>query len=422
MTASLPAKTDVVICGGGVIGMSTALALAERGLSVVVCEKGAIGGEQSSRNWGWIRTIGRSPAELPLALASRPLWRRFAEQADFGYRETGIATLCATDADMAAQAAWMKSVAAFPLDARLLGRDAVEAIVPGSARLWAGVLHAPGDGVAEPTLATGALASLAAQAGAKIVASCAVRGLDIQAGRVAGAVTEHGRIAADAVVLAGGAWSRLFCGNAGINLPQLKVLGSVCRTLSLPGLPEVTVSSKGFSFRKRLDGGYTIAQRNTSVTDIVPDSFRLMFDFLPAFYRQRKDLRLRFGRRFFEEAAIDQRFALNAPGPFEQTRTLDPIPVPDTLQTACRNLIAAFPGFAALQIAESWAGMIDVTPDALPVISPVDAIPGFFLSTGYSAHGFGIAPAAGSLAADLVMGQTPIADPAPFAFSRFTKT
>jgi glycine/D-amino acid oxidase-like deaminating enzyme len=66
-----------------------------------------------------------------------------------------------------------------------------------------------------------------------------------------------------------------------------------------------------------------------------------------------------------------------------------------------------------------WAGLIDVTPDAVPVISSVEAIPGLFLSTGFSGHGFGIGPGAGRLTADLVAGDTPVVDPAPFAFSRF---
>jgi glycine/D-amino acid oxidase-like deaminating enzyme len=61
----LPAHTDVVIIGGGIIGVATALALAESGYAVVLCEKGRIGGEQSSRNWGWCHTMGRKIAEIP---------------------------------------------------------------------------------------------------------------------------------------------------------------------------------------------------------------------------------------------------------------------------------------------------------------------------------------------------------------------
>jgi glycine/D-amino acid oxidase-like deaminating enzyme len=64
--------------------------------------------------------------------------------------------------------------------------------------------------------------------------------------------------------------------------------------------------------------------------------------------------------------------------------------------------------------------MIDVMPDAIPVISAVDNVPGFFIATGFSGHGFGIGPGAGRLIADIVMGATPLVNPAPFRLSRFT--
>ena len=60
----VPARSDVVVVGGGIAGVSTALFLAQRGVSVTLCEKGRIGGEQSSRNWGWVRTMGRDPARF----------------------------------------------------------------------------------------------------------------------------------------------------------------------------------------------------------------------------------------------------------------------------------------------------------------------------------------------------------------------
>jgi glycine/D-amino acid oxidase-like deaminating enzyme len=157
------------------------------------------------------------------------------------------------------------------------------------------------------------------------------------------------------------------------------------------------------------------------VTDIVPDTFRLFRTFLPAFRRNRKQLRLRLGRRFLDEVRTKRHFRLNAITPFERVRTLDARPVQDILQTAARNLIQDFPAFANMIVTESWAGMIDVTPDELPVISAVPRIPGFFLATGFSAHGFGISPAAGRLAADLIMNKSPIVDPARFSLSRFQK-
>src|SRR5438270_13899733 len=72
----LPASADVVIVGGGIIGASTALFLAQRGVATVLCEKGHIAREQSSRNWGWCRKMARDPRELPQIIESLRLWER----------------------------------------------------------------------------------------------------------------------------------------------------------------------------------------------------------------------------------------------------------------------------------------------------------------------------------------------------------
>ena len=128
------------------------------------------------------------------------------------------------------------------------------------------------------------------------------------------------------VVLAGGAWSRLFCGNLGVELPQLKLLASVMRTGPVEGAPDRAAGADNFAFRKRFDGGYTIARRNANVAELNPDSFRLFFDFLPALVTQWHELRLRVGRSFLEEWRIPRRWALDAETPFETVRTLDPAP------------------------------------------------------------------------------------------------
>jgi glycine/D-amino acid oxidase-like deaminating enzyme len=70
-------------------------------------------------------------------------------------------------------------------------------------------------------------------------------------------------------------------------------------------------------------------------------------------------------------------------------------------------------------VRQRWAGMIDVSPDAMPVLSPTP-LPGFFIGTGFSGHGFGNGPGAGRLLADLVAGDSPIVDPTPYRLSRFT--
>jgi glycine/D-amino acid oxidase-like deaminating enzyme len=419
---SVPARAGVVVIGGGIIGTCTALFLAEKGHSVVLCEKGGIGAEQSSRNWGWVRTMGRDAREIPLAIESLRLWRGMNQRVgrETGFRQAGTAYLCETEKEIAKQEQWLSIARQYQMDARLLRGAAIDTVVPGASGMFIGAMHTPTDGRAEPSQAAPAIAQAARAAGATILTECAVRGIETQGGRVSGVMTEKGRIVCDTVLLAGGAWSRLFCGNAGVDLPQLRVLGSVFRTAPLSGAPEVSASGSVFAFRKRLDGGYTIARRNANIADITPDSFRLLLQYLPTLRENYGEIRMRLGRRFLEGWRTPRTWSLDERTPFEAVRVLDPAPKQATLEEGRAALSRAFPVFARMQVAESWGGMIDVTPDAVPVIGEVAGIPGFFLATGFSGHGFGIGPGAGRLAADLVAGDTPIVDPAPFRFSRFT--
>lgn len=417
--ALLPRTADVVVIGGGIIGASTALSLAERGISVALCEKGHIGGEQSSRNWGWCRKMGRDLAEIPLAIESLRLWEEMNARtgAETGFRRTGIVYLSERTQALGQHEAWLAAARDFQIDSRIIGAAEIDRLLPGSSRRWPGALYTPSDGVAEPEKATAAIANAAAGRGAAIVEGCAVRGIETAGGSVSGVVTEHGRIRCSQVVLAGGAWSSLFCGNLGIRFPQLKILGSVMRTAPLSG-PAPAVGASNFAFRKRADGGYTIAQRNANVAHIVPDSFRYFADFLPSVVKQWHELRLRIGRRFIEEWQVPRRWALDNVTPFERVRVLDPAPTGTVLRQALRNLKRAFPDFAEMQVVEAWAGLMDVTPDAVPVISAVDALPGFYIASGFSGHGFGVGPAAGQLMADLLTGTRPLVDPKPYGFQR----
>src|SRR5262245_4038909 len=172
------------------------------------------------------------------------------------------------------------------------------------------------------------------------------------------------------------------------------------RTAPFSG-PAPAVGASNFAFRKRADGGYTIAQRNANLAHIVPDSFRYFADFAPSLVAQWHELRLRIGRRFLEEWQVPRRWELDRTTPFERVRVLDPEPSPSVLRQGLRNLKRAVPDFAKAKIVASWAGLMDVTPDAVPVISSVDAVPGFHIASGFSGHGFGIGPAAGQLMADL---------------------
>jgi glycine/D-amino acid oxidase-like deaminating enzyme len=419
---TLPSRADVVVIGGGIIGTSAALFLAQKGISVALCEKGHIAGEQSSRNWGWCRKMARDPREIPLIIESLRLWERMNETvaAETGFRTCGIMYLGETEADLARLETWLEHARQYQLDTHVIGAAEVAERLPGLAKPWAGALYTPSDGKGEPQLAAPAIAAAARRHGASILQGCAARGVEAAAGRVSAVVTEKGRIACQSVVLAGGAWSRLFCGNLGVELPQLKVLGSVMRTEKLDGGPEISASGGLFGYRKRMDGGYTVATLGVRTIDLVPDNFRLMFDYLPAARLHWKKLRFRVGPRFAEEWRMKRRWGLDEASPFEAVRTLDPAADPFVLERARAAIAQSFPAFRDVKIAESWGGMIDVMPDAIPVISAVDTVPGFFIATGFSGHGFGIGPGAGRLVADMVSGAPPIVDPTPFRLSRFT--
>jgi glycine/D-amino acid oxidase-like deaminating enzyme len=418
---ALPERADVVVIGGGVIGVATAMFLAEEGQKVVLCEKGEIAGEQSSRNWGWCRAMGRDPRELPLILESLKLWRGMNARigAETGFRQIGTMYLCKDEAALEKRIAWTAHAKAHGLNSIVLRGKEVAQALEGTADQWTGALHTPTDGVAEPSMAVPAMASYARSQGAVILQNCAARGLELTGGRVSAVVTEKGTIACDRVVLAGGAWAGLFARSLGLRLPQLKVLASVQRTAAVNHGPPMASWGPGLAQRKRLDGGYNVSHGQV-VAQITPDSFRYFKEFLPLLRMEWDSVSLKFGKSFFEERELHRPWALDGISPFEKVRVLDPTPDAADLAAGRAQLEKSFPAFKGVPTLATWGGMIDATPDTVPVISPVDQIPGLVISAGYSGHGFGIGPGAGRLTADLISGKTPIVDPTPFRFSRFS--
>jgi glycine/D-amino acid oxidase-like deaminating enzyme len=419
--ATLPARADVVIIGGGIIGAMTALCLAERGIRTVVLEKGAIGGEQSSRNWGWCRQANRDPREFALIRESLRLWNTLDARvgADTGFTTTGIAFAAHDEATEAGYAKWVQQAADSGIESRLVRGAELARLLPGDTSAPRAALYCESDGRAEPQRATAAIARAAQRAGALVFGWCAARGIETAGGRVVSCVTERGTIASPSVVVAGGAWSRRILRDVGIDLPQLKVRASVARTAPMSGAPEVAFWDDAFAFRKRADGGYTIANGHASVVPVTPDGIRLFAEFLPAMMLNWRAIRPRLDRRFATEWREAKRIPLDRPSPYEASRVLDPEPDLRYLDIAFKKLRRRFPAFAGARIVQSWAGFIDSTPDIVPVISAAQEVPGLIVATGFSGHGFGIAPGAGQLVADLVCGTPPLVDPHHFRLARY---
>lgn len=422
-SATLPARADVVVVGGGVIGVMTAWFLRERGLSVVVCEKGRIAGEQSGRNWGWIRQQGRDPGELPIMVESLSIWKRLAAELGdgLGFRQTGVLYLAKTEREIAGFEAWTEHARAHRLDTRLLTAAETTAMLKGAVAPWKGGLFTASDARAEPWVAVPALAVAAAAKGVVIREACAVRGLDLSAGRVAGVVTEAGRIACDQVVVAAGAWSRLFLGAHGVRIPQLSVLASVAATEPMPEIFAGNAADDDFAFRRRADGGYSLAPGARHDFFIGRDAIRSFGVYLPVLKKDFRSTNFRIAAPagFPDAWGTARRWALDAPSPFERLRILNPAPNMQTLAAAQDSFAKAFPALGRPKLKAAWAGMIDSLPDVVPIVDRA-LIPGLTIATGMSGHGFGIGPGMGRVVADLVLGRPVGHDLSRFRLARFS--
>lgn len=418
----LPASIDVIVIGAGVAGVSTALFLRERGVSVLVCEKGRVAGEQSSRNWGWVRQQGRDPAELPIMQESIRIWDGLAEACgeDLGFTRTGVLYIASSEKELAKFESWMKVAKEHQLDTRLLSKSEVEGLVAAPKGQWLGGLLTPSDGRAEPFKAVPALARACQRLGVTIAENCAVRGLDLQGGKVAGVVTEKGPIRCERVLLAGGAWSSLLLRSLGLDLPQLVVRETVARTAPAPEIFAGAAADEAIAFRRRQDGGYTLALADHAEHYVTADSLRYFTNFLPTLRRSWKMLNLRFSGSPMGGWLPERRWQPEETSPFERTRVLNPQPSPSALRRMRRRLKDRLPALADLPFEQSWAGMIDSLPDVVPVLDEASACPGLFIATGLSGHGFGIGPGVGRVMADLIQGKAAGHDLRRFRFERFS--
>lgn len=418
---SMPDSADVVIIGGGIVGVSTAWFLAKQGVSVALCEKGHVAGEQSGRNWGWVRVQGRDTREIPMMLESLRIWEGFRDETgeDVGFVRGGCYFTARSGAEMASFEKWLATAAEYGIESRLLSTQELGEHMTGCAVPLAGALYTGSDGRAEPQKATPAIARAAERAGAAVLEACAVRGVETTGGAVSSVVTEHGVIRTATVLCAAGAWSAWFLRSLGVEVPQLKVRGTVARTAACDSVLEGNVFDELIGIRRRDDGGYTVAHGSILQHGITPSTLRWSIKFIPALLQEFKTLSISIGKDFFDELRMPKTWALDEETVFEQTRVLDPEPSRRVLRGIRENLDTMFPQLKEVPIVEAWAGMVETTPDVVPMIGPVDGLPGMHIATGFSGHGFGLGPGAGKATADLLTGTDTGIDLRPLRLSRF---
>ena len=148
----LPQAVDVAIIGGGIVGCSAALYLARDGVSVALFEKGRVAGEQSGRNWGWVRQQGRSPVELPMMMRSLALWKELAQSLgeDIGFTQGGSLYLAETAAELLELEKWIPTARLHGLDTRMLSARELAGVLESDGSTWSGAMYTASDARAEP--------------------------------------------------------------------------------------------------------------------------------------------------------------------------------------------------------------------------------------------------------------------------------
>lgn len=417
---SLPGQADVVVIGGGIIGAAAAFHLAGAGLSTVLLEADKVSSQQSGRNWGFVRTQYRDPLELPLAVEALSLWPELerALEAPVGWRRTGCIFVAATPKEMTAFAGWHETTRSITCNTRLLSAREVTDLLPSLRGKTEGALYTATDGQAEPVLATLAFARAAARRGVCIIEDCGALAIETSGGAVSGVQTEHGLIRCSTVVCAAGAQSHRLLAPLGLSLPQQSVRSTVSLTKPLPPLSDACFCGFGIGLRQRADGSCIIAADSISDIDLSLDSFRAARFFLPGLLRHGSGFSLRLGRSFIDD--LHQRLAVP-----DRERAIARRPhIPANRKLAARSGAAVrdlFTGAQSIEIVKSWAGRIDVLPDALPVLDAPAEIGGLVVATGFSGHGFGLAPAVGRHVARLAKGAAPAAILAPLRLDRFAR-
>ena len=421
--ADVEREADVVIVGAGIVGCATAYYLARHGVRAVVVERGAVPGEQSRKNWGFVRQQGRDPLELPLVMEANRMWRGLERElgADIEWTQGGNLALAADEARMARFEAWLPVARDSGLETRLLGGRDLASVVPGLGGGWSGGMYTPADGHADPEKTTDAFARAAIAHGVPIHLDCAVQGIATTGGAIGGVLTERGEIRTSTVVCAAGAWSSRLARTLGLAVPQRWVRGTVARTTPAPPVTTCAVWAPGVAFRQRRDGSFNIAAGGALDHDVTLESLHQLRFFLPNFWKNKALFRFHVGRPLARSLAAAMPGSSARRHPLVWDRALEPVANPVKVQRSLAELQRVLPSLPPLGIARSWAGYIDATPDLVPVLGEVPAMRGFVLATGFSGHGFAMGPIAGRLVAELIVDGKTSLDISGFRFSRFAE-
>jgi sarcosine oxidase subunit beta len=368
--------SDVVIVGGGVVGVSAAYHLAAAGAgSVLLLERAAeLGTGATGACAGGFRHQFSSEINIRLSLASVPMITGFEEThgIPLDVTQDGYLFLVRGEERWDAFVAASELQRSLGVDARLLSPQDAVAMIPGiSPEAVVGAAYCPDDGIADPSGLTLGYATAARRAGAVIEVGVDVTGVRVEGERVIGVRSSAGDVDTPVVVNAAGPWAGALAAAAGVELPLEPVPRNVVTTGPFPGLPE----------------------RRTLVIDAETSFY---------FHREGGGILMGMGSPS-ERSSFD-------------TRPDETFIAEQIVPTAVR----IFPPLESAGIARTWAGLYEMTPDRHPIIGQAPTLEGFYLANGFSGHGFQHAPIVGKLLAEMVLqGRATTVDVSRLGLERF---
>jgi glycine/D-amino acid oxidase-like deaminating enzyme len=414
------ARANVVIVGGGICGYAGAASAASRGATVVLVEKESRpAGEGSGRAQGSLRLQGRHAAEFPIAQESIELWKQLGDEVDCELRFGGNLYLCDDPAELPTLRTLVGEAHRAGLtEVSLLDRDQAQQVLPHATGPFAAAMWSPYDGQCDPAKSTRAFAARATSGGVTTLADTLALRIVERGGSVRGLETSRGFIEAAAVVVTGGVWAPNLVASVGVDVPIMPVAHGQAESVPSDVRVEPTVRAFGFGFRQRPDGRLVLsAGINARMEHRLSLGATRNARLWASRYRAgRGNVRLRFDPALTLRQLRDRSRLSTGHIP---VATEPPAPKRADIDAALVAVKRVMPAFAELGIGRYWSGMLDISPDGLPIIDHEAGPAGLVFVTGLSGHGLALGPAIGEITADLALDGATARPIRPFRLARF---
>ncbi|ANY68999.1 glycine oxidase [Paenibacillus sp. BIHB 4019] len=385
-------SAEVVIIGGGIIGMAIAYYTAKLGMDVLVVERGEIAGGTSSKCDGNILAIDKDPGfDSQMSLKSQQLVAELVRELDeeFEYRAPGSILVCETEEEMIAAERWVSRQKQAGLPFRMLDQKDLREEWPYMAEDLLGGLECATDSTVNPVLLTYSLAATARRHGARFRTHTAVTAilLDEQR-RIRGVETAAGTIKAKIVINAAGVWSKLIGQMVDIDIPIEPRKGHIL----------VAARSANIGKRKVMEFGYLISKFGGK--------------------RQVDPKFEAYGIALVFEPTASQNFLI---GSSRQFAGMDTRVDQEVIRLIAQRAIRFFPVMEHIPMLRTYAGLRPWTADHLPIVSPIDEIPGFYVAAGHEGDGISLAAVTGKVISEMLSGAEPCIPAQPLRYDRFRR-